>query len=358
MLQGGGSKFDGNLICSSESLTSFKTFLTTCGRPLTVTFEAPGVDASDTWQVPLVPPGAAASSVDTYSHTWEGTGKLGIVLQQIGREKSDLEGVWVTRVTNPELVSTIQDNSKLVQVAGQQVGSMSYDQVLSIVKQASRPLTIVFQVPLAEEEVHVLEPIKQTMCGGNTVTAPALKECPAPALKECPSPALKECPAPALKECPAPGGPPKRQAKDGGEYTRDEFTEYYGDDAQWYWDQSAPVPAAAAASHTSAAPATANSSGGMFGGALANAAVSPFGGSASGAVSPVGTPLDTARYSKHVLDKIQKKEYLAAVTVLKGLPAGAICCVVLGAQLRCCVRSCCRGLWHSSRAGTRFTHGL
>ena len=197
-------------------------------------------------------------------------------------------------------------------------------------------------------------------CRGNTVTvpAPALKECPAPALKECPAPVIKEGPAPALRECPAPDGPPKRQAKDGGEYTRDEFTEYYGDDAQWYWDQAAPVPVAAAANHTSSAPATANSSVGMFGGALANAAVSPFGGSSNNAVSTVGTPLDTARYSKHVLDKIQKKEYLAAVTVLKGLPAGAICCVVLGAQLRCCVRSCCRGLWHSSRAGTRFTHGL
>ena len=90
--------------------------------------------------------GGVASGA-TYSHTWHSTGKLGIVVQSIGQEKSDLAGVRVKSVSAPNLISIIKVKSKLVQVAGQQVGAMSYDQVVGIVKQASRPLTIVFELP-------------------------------------------------------------------------------------------------------------------------------------------------------------------------------------------------------------------
>jgi len=85
------------------------------------------------------------------SHVWETQGKLGLVLQQRGETPDDPEGVCITTVTDPALRETLRNKGIapgrldfVIKVAGMPTETKSYVEVINAVKNAERPLTIVF----------------------------------------------------------------------------------------------------------------------------------------------------------------------------------------------------------------------
>ncbi len=89
-------------------------------------------------------PGSTNQTQNTpIEYTWHNTGKLGLILRQLGADNTSPSGVKVSKVTNPSVPSKL--TGMVVQtVAGEDVSQWSYDDVLNKVKGAGRLLTMTF----------------------------------------------------------------------------------------------------------------------------------------------------------------------------------------------------------------------